>query len=121
MPRNLWKQASNHNRAAHRRPTGTAPNTNPGAQQPTTPPAVAATPLSTLDDTVDAGEMDDDIDHAPREMAKWNEYRGPHFIAKAGIGFLVDTAANAQDTESKEQITMHAAQRTSRLSIHFGG
>ena len=49
--------------------------------------------------------MDNDIDHAPREMAKWNEYRGPYFTAKAGMGFLVDTAAYAQDTASKEQIT----------------
>lgn len=50
--------------------------------------------------------MDDDIDHAPREMARWNEYRGPHFTAKAGLGFLVDTANYAQDDVSKEQIKM---------------
>ena len=102
-------------------PTGTTPNTNPSSQQTTTPPAGAASPSSSLDDTVDAGEMDDDIDHAPREMAKWNEYRGPHFTAKAGMGFLVDTAAYAQDTASKEQITMLPAQRLRDFRFVLGG
>ncbi len=87
------------------------PSTDPSSQQATTPPAGAASPSSSLDATVDAGEMDDDIDHAPREMAKWNQYRGPHFTAQAGMGFLVDTAAYAQDAVSKEQIKMLPAQR----------
>ena len=65
--------------------------------------------------------MDDDIDHAPREMAKWNEYRGPHFTAKAGMGFLVDTAAYAQDAASKEQITMLPAQRLRDFRFVLGG
>ena len=89
-------------------------NTSPGSQQTTSPSA-------SLDTTIDAGEMDDDIDHAPREMAKWNEYRGPHFAAKAGIGFLVDTAANAQDTASKEQIAMLPAQRLRDFRFVLGG
>lgn len=89
-------------------------NPSPGPQQTTSPSA-------SLVDTVDAGEMDDDIDHAPREMAKWNEYRGPHFTAKAGMGFLVDTGAVAQDTESKEQFTMHASQRLRDFRFILGG
>ena len=54
-------------------------------------------------------------------MAKWNEYRGPYFTAKAGLGFLVDTAAYAQDTASKEQITMLPAQRLRDFRFIFGG
>src|ERR1700743_3955138 len=79
-------------------PAGPTPNTNPNSQETTTPPAGAASPSSSLDDTVDAGEMDDDLDHAPRELAKWNEYRGPHFTAKAGLGFLVEAAGTAQES-----------------------
>src|SRR5258705_3626313 len=79
------------------RPVDTSPDTNPSSQQTTTPPPSTMSPSSTLDDTVDAGEMDDDIRHAPRRMARWNEYQGPHFTVKAGMGFLVDTAAYAQD------------------------
>jgi len=88
------------------KPVATSPDTNPSSQQSTSTPPSTTSPTSTLDDTVDAGEMDDDIRHAPRKMARWNEYRGPHFTAKAGIGFLVDTAAYAQDDASKEQIKM---------------
>jgi len=65
--------------------------------------------------------MDDDIDHAPRAMAKWNEYRGPYITAKAGLGFLVDTAAYAQDTASKEQIKMLPAQRLRDFRFVLGG
>jgi phosphate-selective porin OprO and OprP len=108
-------------RANPQQSTGSTPNSNPSSQQTTTPPAGATSPSSSLDDTIDAGETDDDLDHAPREMAKWNEYRGPYFTAKAGMGFLVDTAAYAQDTESKEQIEMHAAQRLRDFRFVFGG
>ncbi|WP_263365769.1 hypothetical protein [Edaphobacter bradus] len=55
--------------------------------------------------------MNDDIFHAPRRMESWQEYRGPHFTAKAGLGFLVETAAYAQDDVSKEQIKMLPDQR----------
>ena len=99
----------------------TALQPDSSSQQATIPAAVVATPSSTLDDTVDAGEMDDDIDHAPREMAKWNEYRGPHATFKAGLGFLVDTAAYAQDDASKEQIAMLPAQRLRDFRFVLGG
>jgi phosphate-selective porin OprO/OprP len=65
--------------------------------------------------------MDDDIDHAPRKMASWQEYRGPHFTAKAGIGFLVDTGAYAQDDVSKEQIKMLPDQRLRDFRFVLGG
>ncbi|HEY4010403.1 MAG TPA: porin [Acidobacteriaceae bacterium] len=87
------------------------PPSTPNAPSATPPQPAASTASSTLDDTVDAGEMDDDIEHAPRRMSKWNEYSGPHVVVKAGMGFLVDTAAYAQDAASKEQITMLPAQR----------
>jgi phosphate-selective porin OprO and OprP len=90
------------------------PNTSPRSQQTTSP-------SDSLVTTIDAGEMDDDIDNAPRRMSRWNEYSGPHFIAKAGIGFLVDAAANAQDTASKEQITMFPAQRLRDFRFVLGG
>jgi hypothetical protein len=93
------------------KPVATSPNTNPSSQSTTTPPPGTTSPSSSLDDTINAGETDDDIRHAPREMARWNEYRGPHFTAKAGIGFLVDAAGYARDTASKEQIMMLPAQR----------
>src|SRR5271170_7914726 len=67
------------------KPAAMPPNTNTSSQQTTTPPSSTTSPSSSLDDTVDAGEMDDDIDHAPRRMSRWNEYSGPHFIAKAGM------------------------------------
>ena len=96
-------------------------NPPPTPQQTATPPASTVTPPSTLDDTVDAGETDDDIDHAPREMAKWNEYRGPYVTFRAGMGFLVDTAAYAQDDASKEQIAMLPAQRLRDFRFVLGG
>ena len=96
-------------------------NTTPSSQQATIPAAVVASPSSSLDTTVDAGEMDDDIDHAPRGMAKWNEYRGPYVTFKAGMGFLVDTAAYAQNDASKEQIAMLPAQRLRDFRFVLGG
>src|SRR5258707_632378 len=58
------------------KPVAVPPNTNPSFQQTPTPPPSTTSPSSTLDDTVDAGEMDDDLDHAPRRMSRWNEYSG---------------------------------------------
>jgi phosphate-selective porin OprO/OprP len=96
-------------------------NPAPTSQQTATPPASTAIPSSTLDDTIDAGEMDDDMEQPRRGMAKWNEYRGPHVTFKAGLGFLVDTAAYAQNDASKEQITMLPAQRLRDFRFVLGG
>jgi phosphate-selective porin OprO/OprP len=103
------------------KPVATSPNTNPSSQQTTTQPSTTASPSSTLVDTVDAGEMDDDIDRAPRKMASWQEYRGPHFTARAGLGFLVDTSSYAQDDASKEQIKMLPAQGLRDFRFVLGG
>jgi hypothetical protein len=46
------------------------PPATPGPQQTTTPSPGAASPSSTLDDTVDAGEMDDGMEQPRRGMAK---------------------------------------------------
>src|ERR1700761_7877531 len=95
---------------------------NPPTSQPTaaTPPS-ATSPASTLDDSVDAGEMDDDIEEPRRGMPKWNENSGPYVTFKAGLGFLVDTAAYIQDDASKEQITMLPAQRLRDFRFVMGG
>src|SRR5947209_4260542 len=57
-------------RAKPQQSAGSTPSTNPSSPRTAAPPAGAASASSTLDDTVDAGEMDDDIKHAPRGMAK---------------------------------------------------
>lgn len=102
-------------------PQQPSPSANPSPQQaPASPPNIPS-PSATLVDTIDAGEMDDDIDNAPRKMAKWNEYQGPHVTFKAGMGFLVDTAAYAQDAASKEQIMMLPAQRLRDFRFVLGG
>jgi phosphate-selective porin OprO and OprP len=103
------------------KPIATSPNANPSSQQATALLLSTTSPSSSLDDTVDAGEMDDDIDHAPREMARWNEYRGPYITAKAGMGFLADTAAYAQDNASKEQIMMLPDQKLRDFRFVLGG
>src|SRR6185437_4580209 len=89
-----------------------------GPQQTSAPPA---SPASTLQDTVDAGEMDDDMEEPRRGMAHWNEYRGPHITARAGMGLLLDTASYAQDDVSKEQIAMLPTQRLRDFRFVLGG
>lgn len=54
-------------------------------------------------------------------MPNWNEYRGPHFTARAGLGFLVDTAAYVQDDASKEQIKMLPDQKLRDFRFVLGG
>jgi phosphate-selective porin OprO and OprP len=99
-------------------PSGSSSNS---AQQTGTPPPSATSPVSTLDDSIDAGEMDNDIDHAPRGMAKWNEYRGPYITARAGMGVLLEIASFAQDDVSKKQIAMLPAQRLRDFRFVLGG
>src|SRR6185312_3284871 len=103
------------------KPVAASPNTNPGSQHTKPLPPDTTSPRSTLDDTIDASEMDRDIGHAPRKMTRWNEYTGPYFTAKAGMGFLVDTASYAQDDASKEQIMVLPAQRLRDFRFVLGG
>ena len=93
----------------------------PTPQQPTAPVPGATSPSSTLDETINAGEMDDDLEQPRRGMAKWNEYRGPYITLRAGLGFLADTASYAQDSVSKEQFTMLPAQRLRDFRFVMGG
>ena len=85
------------------KPVAAPPSTNPSSQQTTPLPTNTTSPRSTLDDTVDAGEIDRDMSARPRKMTRWNEYTGPHFTANAGMGFLVDTASYAQDDTSRRR------------------
>ena len=106
-------------RGGSQEPGNTSSSVNPNSQQ--MPAPNAGSPSSTLDDTVDAGEMDADMEEPRRGMAHWNEYRGPYVIFKAGLGFLVDTAAYAQDDVGKEQISMLPAQRLRDFRFVLGG
>jgi phosphate-selective porin OprO/OprP len=76
-----------------------SPNPTP-APQPSPSPA----PPSNLENTISAGESSDEP--PARQLVHWNEYHGPYFTIRVGGGILVDTAAYAQDTESKEQIKL---------------
>src|ERR1700756_1886569 len=71
------KSSQQPQQVSSQKPIATPPDTNPSSQQTTTQPPSTTSPSSSLDDTIDAGETDDDIDHAPRRMARWNEYHGP--------------------------------------------
>jgi phosphate-selective porin OprO/OprP len=70
------------------------------APQPSPTPA----PPATLENTIAAGESSDEPPQ--RQLVHWNEYHGPYFTIRVGAGLLVDTAAYAQDTESKEQFKL---------------
>lgn len=76
-----------------------SPNPGPEHHQNVT----NAPPNSTLDDTMEAGESDEE---QTRQFTSWNHYEGPYFTIRFGGGFLVDTAAYAQDQQSKEQFAM---------------
>jgi hypothetical protein len=114
-------QESSQQQISLQKPAVTSPNTNPSSQQAPSPPTTTTSPASTPDDTVDASETDDDIDNAPLKMASWQEYRGPHFTAKASLGFMVEADAYAQDEASKEQFQMLPAQRLRDFRFVFGG
>ena len=81
------------------------------APQPGGPPAPdqnqTTTPTSAnpnLVNTEEAGESDNIV--IPRKMARWNEYEGPHFTMRAGVGILYEFAGYSQDKQSKQQFTL---------------
>jgi phosphate-selective porin OprO and OprP len=99
-----------------------APASSTNSRQKTALPSASTTPPSaTLDDSVDAGEMDDAIEQPRRGMAHWNEYRGPHFTARAGLGLLIEAAGFIQDDVSKQQIKMLPDQRLRDFRFVTGG
>lgn len=73
-----------------------------GAPQPT--PSASPNPNATLEDTIEAGESDDEP--PTRKLVKWNEYEGPYITMRVGAGLLFDFAGYAQDTDSKEQVKL---------------
>src|SRR5437879_4247326 len=85
-------------------PTKDAPQTGgppaPDQNQSTTP--TSANP--SLVNTEEAGESDNIV--IPRKMAHWNEYEGPHFTMRAGVGLLYEFAGYSQDKQSKRQFTL---------------
>jgi phosphate-selective porin OprO/OprP len=78
-----------------------------------------ATPDSTIDTTVEAGEAD--AEEPRRKLVKWNEYDGPVTTFRLGFGFLLDFAAHAQDEESKQQLAMVNDIGVRDFRLVFGG
>jgi phosphate-selective porin OprO/OprP len=81
-----------------------------------TTPAQTQSPAPNLENTVEAAEP-----LPRRDLVHWNEYHGPHFTIRAGIGLLTDFAAFAQDKESKEQITMRPDVKLRDFRFIMGG
>jgi phosphate-selective porin OprO and OprP len=72
---------------------------------PTPTPTASPTPANPNQvNTIAAGESDNI--ETPRKFVRWNEYQGPYFTVRAGVGFLYEYAAFAQDQESKEQFAL---------------
>ena len=72
-----------------------------------------------LDDQLDAAEADG---IGPRrKLVDWNHYEGPYFTVRVGGNFGYDYAAYAQDTESKEQMTLSPAHGVRDFRLTFKG
>jgi phosphate-selective porin OprO/OprP len=78
-----------------------------------------ASPPSTLDDTLEAG--DDEVPTPARKLITWNEYDGLGFTLRIGAGFLFEYAGYAQDDESKEQIALNPQPKTRDLRMLLRG
>src|SRR5262252_4991854 len=89
-----------------------SPSPTPAAQ-----PSPSPNPNETLENTIEAGESSDEP--PARRLVHWNEYHGPYFTMRVGGGILVDTAAYAQDNQSKEQfkLTPDVKLRDARLIL----
>lgn len=107
-------------------PTGALATPPPEEAQNTTKapppqPTPAATPQNgaqepNLENTVEAAEP-----LPKRDLVHWNEYQGPHFTIRAGVAFLYDFTAFAQDKESKEQIAMLPGEKVRDFRFVMGG
>src|SRR5215472_6057973 len=84
---------------------------------PAAQPSPSPNPNETLENTIEAGESSDEPPQ--RRLVHWNEYHGPYFTMRVGGGILVDTAAYAQDNQSKEQfkLTPDVKLRDARLIL----
>jgi phosphate-selective porin OprO/OprP len=82
-------------------------DTNPVGSDPKDQPQKVQTPTDpTIQSTIEADEGDASQVVPERQFSSWNQYEGKYFTARAGGGFLYDTAAYAQDTQSKEQFPL---------------
>src|ERR1700758_1028071 len=87
--------------------SSTAPKEDPDAG-PSEASLARGQPGHSLQNSIDATESWEPPP-PPREFVRFNEYRGPYFTGRYGAGLLLDYAAFAQDTASKEQIVMYPA------------
>jgi phosphate-selective porin OprO and OprP len=86
-------------------PPQTSPTPTPGQAGVSTPTPTPSPTEANLVNTEVAGESDDPPE-LPRQFKGVNEYQGPYFTVRAGMGALGDFAAYAQDPESKDQIAL---------------
>jgi phosphate-selective porin OprO and OprP len=87
------------------------------ADETVAPKAAAATPG--LDNTIDAAEADGK--GPARSLVSWNHYEGPYITLRVGAGFLYDYAAYAQDSDSKQQMTLSPAAGVRDFRLLFKG
>ena len=80
------------------------PSPTPGQAKSAPQPSPTPNPNANLENTIEAGESSDEP--PPRQLVHWNEYHGPYFTVRVGGGLLYDYTAFAQDTESKQQVTL---------------
>jgi phosphate-selective porin OprO and OprP len=100
-------QAASTSQATPTPTPGIAQETQQASPTPT-PAANQQPPRANLENTIAAG---DSPDEPVRNLVHWNEYHGPYFTMRAGGGLLLETAAFAQDTASKEQFVLSPAYR----------
>lgn len=81
-----------------------AASPTPDNPQASPQPSPSPNPNATIENTSEAG---DSPDEPRRKLVNWNHYEGPYFTIRAGGGFLYEIAGFAQDSTSKEQITIH--------------
>ena len=80
---------------------GTAAEPPAEAETSETAPAPEAENPAGVDDTITAGEAEDEDPR--RQFLRWNVYEGPYFTIKVGGGALYEGAAYSQDEESEQQ------------------
>jgi phosphate-selective porin OprO/OprP len=106
--------------AAQEQPAPPQNNTQqaaPPAAEPTDPQDTLS-PDGNLETSINAEESQEP---PRRRFTKWNEYKGPYFTIRAGAGLLLEVAGFAQDSDSKQQITVHPDQRLRDFRFILGG
>ena len=94
--------------------TNPRPEPSPGNTQDAT--KAASDP--NLENTVEAGESDVE---RKRQLVRWNHYEGPYFTIRVGAGFLIETAAFAQDDQSKKQFALTPDQKLRDARLLLSG